>query len=88
MKGVKGTGPKPVQVFEAESCHWCSLMMKMPLNLHSGAILEKYGNYKSKVLNRKLPFFHIFSIYYAHDCRADLHLRFFFKFHIFCVLQI
>ena len=43
-------------------------MMKMPVNLHSGAFLETYGNYKFKVLNRKLHFFHKISIYSEQEC--------------------
>ena len=43
-------------------------MMKMPINLHSDAFLEPYGNYKFTVLNQKLHFFHILSIYSVQDC--------------------
>ena len=43
----------------------------MPRNFHSGAFLERYGNYKFKVLNRKLHIFHIFSIYSVQGCLGN-----------------
>ena len=42
--------------------------MKTPELLHLGVIPENYSHYKFKVPNRKLHFFHIFSIYYDQDC--------------------
>ena len=50
------------QVFEAESCHWCSLMTTNAKKFAFGCtFLEPYGNYKFKVLNRKL---HLISTFY------------------------
>ena len=46
-------------------------MTKMTRNFHSGAFLEPYGNHKFKVLNLKLIYFHIFSIYYVQGCPGN-----------------
>ena len=46
-------------------------MMKTPNILHLGVFLENYSHYNFKVLNRKLQFFHIFSIYYVQSCLGN-----------------